>query len=243
MTTLEEAQKILETYGIKAEKGESGTFEVPERKYVLEEYKVLKERRYSIPTPAKLLYVRPAMFPCLFGFESWCWVRKYRDPVIDFVINAVSVDDVHVYLLAGRIEGKIVTKFFNESEEGETWEENVKTGEKRNRKKVEGSADLSGRFKELITLRKIREKLAEVRNAIRKTEPDASVEIESGFEKKGYLEMIKTILDLLLTGQIYVDDEITVRVRYTWLGEERVVERDVRVRAYLPVRNVHWHLW
>jgi len=159
------------------------------------------------------------------------------------VINAIAVDDVHVYLLTGRITGKIITEFFNKSEEGETWEENIKTGEVRNREKVKGSADLSGNFFEEVILRKIREKLAEIRNVIKKTKPNVKIQIESAFEKKGYLETIKSILNLLLTGSIYVDDKIKVRVSYIWLGEEKVIEREIRVRAYLPVENVHWHLW
>jgi len=91
--------------------------------------------------------------------------------------------------------------------------------------------------------KQIREKLAEIRNVIKKTKPNVKIQIESAFEKKGYLETIKSILNLLLTGSIYVDDKIKVRVSYIWLGEEKVIEREIRVRAYLPVENVHWHLW
>jgi len=247
MIRLEDAIKLLESYGIHgAKKGDSGTFKVPKKKFVLEKYEVVSERRYTRPSPTKPLYIVPKFLPflpCLFGFEPWCWVRKYKEPVIDFVIHAIAVDDVHVYLLTGRITGRIITEFFNKSKEGETWEENVKTGEVRNRKKVKGSADLWGNFFERIILRKIREKLAEIRNVIRKTRPNVKIQIESNFEKRGYLEMIKTILNLLLTGSIYVDDKIRVRVSCVWLGEERVIEREIRVRAYLPVENVHWHLW
>lgn len=243
MTRLEDAIKLLESYGIYgAKEGDSGAFEIPKKEFVLEKYEVLGERRYSKPSPIKPLYIRPMFLPCLFGFEPWCWVRKYKDPVIDFVINAIAVDDVHVHLLAGRITGKIVTEFFNKSEEGETWEENVKTGEVRNREKVKGSAELSGDFFEEVILREIQEKLAEIKNIIKRTKPDDKIRIESEFEKKGYLEMIKSILSLLLTGSIYVDDKIKVRVSYTWLGEERVTEKEIRVKAYLPVRNVNWHL-
>lgn len=242
MIRLEDAIKLLESYGIYgAKKGDSGTFEIPKKEFVLEKYEVLSEKRYLIPLPMKALYIQ--FLPCLFGFEPWCWVRKYKEPVIDFITNAIAVDDVHVYLLSGRITGKIITEFFNKSEEGETWEENVKTGEVRNREKVKGSADLSGNFFEEIILREIQEKLAEIRNVIKKTQPDAKIQIESEFEKKGYLEMIKSILDLLLTGRIYVDDKIKVRIAYSWLGEGRTIEREIKVEAYLPVENVYWHLW
>ncbi len=241
----EDAIKLLEGYGVYgAKKGDSGEFQIPTKHYVQESYDVVEEKTYSIPTPIKPFYILPQfIIPCIFGFEPWCWVRKYKNPVIDFVINATKVKDIDVYLLSGRITGKIQTEFHNKSEEGETWEENVKTGEQRNREKVKGSADLSGNFNENILLKKIDEYLAKIKNTIDKTQPDIKVEITSDFEKKGHWNMIKSILDLLLTGSIYVDDDINVKVSYTWLGDIKTVERSVRVRAYLPVDNVNWHLW
>jgi len=244
MVAKEEALQLLRSLGVR-EISESGSFKVAPRKYEMVRYKVLRERRYSIITPAKIFFLlsqRP-MFICLFGFEPWCWVRKFKDPVIDFLINAIAVDDVHVYVLRGLITGKIVTNFFNKSKEGETWEENVLTGEQRNRTTVEGSADLSGKFREIITMQDINENLADVENVIERTKPEAKIEIETGFEKRGYIELIKSILSLLLTGRIYVNDYIKVKVAYSWLGENRVVEKDIAVRAYLPVRSVSWHLW
>lgn len=243
---LEDAIELLESFGVYgAKEGDSGVFEVTPGEFKIESYEVLSERVYSERVKPQFW---PLPLPCLFGFEPFCWVRKFAEPVIDFVINAIAVDNVDVYLLRGRITGEIVTSFFNRSEEGETWLENVKTGEQRDRHKVEGSADLQGPFSESILLKEIEEKLAEIRNTIRTAAggavpPDAKVEIRSTFEKTGYIDMIKNILSILLKGTIYVDDKIHVQVTYPWLGEMRTVERDIKVTAYLPVRNVRWHMW
>lgn len=201
---------------------------------------------YLLPT--KLLYmlqvVRPMCFICLFGFEPWCWVRKYKDPAIDFAINAIKVKDVHVYLLRGRITGKLPTDFNNKSTEGETWEENIATGEETEHEKVTASADLDGRFNEEIFLRDINETLTKLEDiSISKTKPKAKITITSDFEKRGYLSMIRSILDLFLTGSIYVDDKIPVTVEWEWLGEKKSKSKDIKIRAYLPTENVRWHLY
>jgi len=247
----EEAKKLLSSYGISAKRGDNGTFRVTPGVYKQVSMKVVTGKvktAYILPT--KPLYmletVRPMFLPlpCIFGFEPWCWVRKYKDPEIDFGINAVKVRDVDVYLLRGRITGKIDTKFENMSKEGETWEENVKTGEQRNRENVDGSADLDGKFDEEIFMRKISETLAKIEDRfIKKTEPDAKIKITSDFEKKGYLNMIKSILDILLTGSMYIDDKIKVTVEWSWLGEKKSKSKDISIRAYLPVENVNWHMW
>jgi len=244
-----EAKKLLSSYGISAKRGDSGTFRVTPGVYKQVSIKVVtgKEKTaYILPT--KPLYVleavRPMFLPCIFGFEPWCWVRKYKDPVIDFAINAIKMRDVDVYLLRGRITGKIDTKFENMSKEGETWEENVKTGEQRNRENVDGSADLDGEFDEEIFMRKISETLAKIEDRfIKKTEPDVKIKITSDFEKKGYINMIKSILDILLTGSMYIDDKIKVTVEWSWLGEKKSKSKDISIRAYLPVENVNWHMW
>ena len=117
MVAKEEALQLLRSLGVR-EISESGSFKVAPRKYEMVRYKVLRERRYSIITPAKIFFLlsqRP-MFICLFGFEPWCWVRKFKDPVIDFLINAIAVDDVHVYVLRGLITGKNSYKFLQQIE-------------------------------------------------------------------------------------------------------------------------------
>ncbi|RLF58194.1 MAG: hypothetical protein DRN25_05520, partial [Thermoplasmata archaeon] len=214
---INEAKKLLESYGIYgAELGDSGVFDVTPgyyRQVSVEEEVGPEETAYLLPD--KPLYilsdVRATFLPCIFGFEPWCWVTKYKDPVIDYVINATRVKDVDVYLLRGRITGKIETNFENKSEEGERWEENVKTGEQRNREKVKGSADLDGVFDEIIHLKDINKTLSELKDRIiNETKPDYKITIESNFEKKGYIDMIKSILSLLLRGKIYVDDKIEV---------------------------------
>jgi len=196
------------------------------------------------------LLFRPAEVPpwvaqvfCIFGFEPWCWVRKYKDPDIKFDIKAVKADNINVYLLSGRITGTIVTMFNNNSEEGETWLENVRTGEQKDRQKVEGSADLSGNFSESILIKKLNETLAQVKNAIDKTKPKVKVDINTNFEKKGYVDMIKNIFRILLEGKIYVDDDINVTVSWQWLSQTKSKSYKIHVTAYLPVGDVHWHLW
>jgi len=246
-----EAIKLLRSYGISAKRGYSGTFRVTPGVYKQVSMKVVTGKvktAYVLPTKALYMLetVRPMFFPlpCIFGFEPWCWVRKYKDPEIDFGINAVKVRDVDVYLLRGRITGKIDTKFENMSKEGETWVENVKTGEQRNRENVDGSADLDGKFNEEIFMRKISETLAKLEDrVIDRTEPDAKIKITSNFEKKGYINMIKSILNILLTGTMYIDDKIKVTVEWSWLGEKKSLSKDIEIRAYLPVENVSWHMW
>lgn len=247
MITEEEAKKLLEEFGIKEAKvGDSGSFDVTPGEFKIYSVESIDEEHRISVDPSHILYVTPNILPpafCIFGFEPWCWVRKYKDPEIDFDIFAYKVKDVNVYLLKGEIHGKIVTRFFNKSKEGETWEENVKTGEKRNHEKVEGSADLEGDFKEEILMKKIDEVLAKVSNAISKIKPKVKIKIESSFRKKGYINMIKTILKYLLTGTIYVDDDIEVTVYWTWLGKRHKLTRKVHVSSDLPVENVNWHLW
>jgi hypothetical protein len=85
--------------------------------------------------------------------------------------------------------------------------------------------------------------LSEVKDrAIDTVGPGDKITIESVFEKSGYIDMLKTILRLLLTGTIYVDDKINVTVQWTWLGERKKQSKDIKIRAYLPVKNVHWHM-
>jgi hypothetical protein len=122
---INEAKKLLESYGIYgAELGDSGAFKVTPGSYIqvsIEESIGPEETEYLLPD--KPLYilsdVKPTFLPCIFGFEPWCWVIKYKNPIIDFLINAIRVKDVHVYLLRGKIIGKTETNFENKSEEGE----------------------------------------------------------------------------------------------------------------------------
>jgi len=239
----------LKKFGIEGEAGQSGVIHTLETEYKQEEKRVVRsEERTVSATPERLFYtlqlVHPLAFPCIFGFEAWCWERKYADPSIYFEIKGVKADDIDIYVLSGKIEGKIITKFTNWSEEGETWEENKKTGETRNRHKVDGSADLSGNFDEIINLRDIDEKLAKIKDrTIKKTEPDLSINIKSDFKKSGYFDLLKSIFDLLVVGKIYIDDSITVTVRYKWRGETKEVSKDIDIRAWLPVGDVNWHAW
>ena len=245
---LAEAKAVLKEYGISAKEGDSGEFEVTPGVYKQVSIEVTKEEETAYPLPTRPLYILQEnpipILPCIFGIEPWCWVIKYKDPIIDFDIHAVEVRDLDVYILRGLITGKIYTKFENKSVEGEIYEENVRTGEKRNERTVYGSADLDGDFDETIYLREIKEELAKiVKRYIRRTEPYASFSVKSNFEKRGYIEMIKSILRLLLTGSIYVDDIIKVTVEWLWRGERKSITRDIKIQAYLPVRDVRWHLW
>jgi len=209
------------------------------------EYKIIsKEVNLVKESPAKGK-PEPLFIPwlCLFGFEPWCWVRKYKEPVINFDIHAIQARDVHVHLLNGYITGVIDTLFHNMSEEGKTWLENIKTGEKREERPIEGSADLLGDFVETIIIKKINEVLADIRNRIDKTSPKVQVTIDSNFERRGYVDMIKNIFNILIAGKVRVDDDIEVTVTYNWLGETISKTYNVHVEADLPVEDVHWHLW
>jgi len=265
--SLEEAIELLEESGIYGAKyGSSGRLKVPKTEYVKLKEEVISESISSRPLPTKPLYrlaqaTQRAQFlplwpPCIFGFEPWCifyepptprWIRKYAPPKIDFDIHAIKVKKADVYLLRGRIEGELDTLFFNKSEEGETWEENPETGEQRNRQKVPGSADLWGFFRELVTLKKIQELLADVRSTLGSTaeriKPQVKITINNHFTKESYREMIKNIWNILKEGRMWVDDDFDVTVRYNWLGEEKTITKKIHLEAYLPVDEVDYHLW
>jgi len=229
--------------------GGSGKIEVPKTEYIKLKEEVVKESVSSRPLLTKPLYILTQttqniqFFPCIFGFEPWCWVRKYAPPKIDFDIHAIKVKKADVYLLKGRIEGELDTLFFNKSEEGETWEENLKTREKRNIQKVRGSADLWGSFREIITLKKIQEQLVDVRSSIVRTKPQVKIIISNRFIKESYREMIKSIWNILKEGRMWVDDDFDVTVKYNWLGEEKTITKKIHIEAYIPVEEVHYHLW
>jgi len=210
--------------------------------YKIVEEEVVEEKEYVIPTPAALipLIEENWFLPCIFGFEPWCWVRKYKDPVINFVIHAIEVSDANAHLLKGEIDGTITTLFQNKSEEGWTWLYNVKTHEVKDKHKVKGSADLSGNFKENIVVEALDEVLCKIKNTISKTKPGKEVKIKTTFKKKGYMKTIVSILEILLTGHIYVDDEVNVKVEYQWKGDMHVVEKKIKIKAWLPVKNVHF---
>lgn len=237
---------MAEFHGMTVERGDSGFIKVKPKPYeqISKEEKTVSVESFA--TPIRPLYniIATSVIPCVFGCEPWCWVTKYTAPVIDFAIEAIGIDNVDVYILAGRITGRLTTSFENKSEEGKQHQENVKTGETRNRRNVEGSADLSGSFDESVSLREIDEKLAEVTNrTIERTEPDCKIAIESEFERKGYVSLLKDIFDLLTSGTIFVDDEIKVTVEWDWLGERKRMTKKFNIKARLPVENVNYHAW
>ena len=241
---VEYIREYLVRLGIKsAEYANEGTVKTPKAEYEM----ISKEVKLVSESPRKQStrgIVETTFFPlfCIFGFEPWCWVRKYMEPDIKFDIHATKARDVHVHLARGYIEGVIDTLFHNMSKEGKTWLENVKTGERREERTVMGSADLLGSFAEKVIIKKLNEALADIENKIDKTKPNIKVTIDSGFEKRGYLDMIKNIFNILIKGKVYVDDDIDVTVSYSWLGETRSRTYKIDITANLPVEDVHWHL-
>lgn len=224
------------------EPGESGVIGVDSKPYRVVESssEVVSKSSRPLLSPFRVW----SFLPCIiFRNAPWCWVRQYTNPAIQFSANAVKIDDLHIYLLSGRVEGRVVTRFRNQSEPGEVWFENRETGETTDRQVVEESAMLNGRFNESIFLKNVDVALAEIRNLVSSLRPDAVIEVDTGFVKTGVLDLIGTILDLFLNGQVYVDDDIDVTVSYDWMGERHTIEKRFRYKAYLSVGNVHWHAW
>lgn len=239
-----EAVKVfLRGLGIKeVEYTSNGTVKPREHKYkmIAKKVEVVGESRKRIRPELMVQQFIPLF--CIFGFEPWCWVRKYQEPKIDFEIHALEVDDVDVHLLKGDIEGTIITRFFNKSEEGKTWLENVKTGERREERTIEGSADLSGKFDESILIKKLNEVLAEIKNKVDRTRPKMEVRINSRFKHHSYWDMVKNIFKILISGKMNVDDDIQITVYWNWLGEEHSRTYNIHIEAELPVGEVRWHL-
>jgi len=239
----EQAREFLRGLGVKPT--DEGEFPLPELPYVKERVETLEVETTVLPLPISPFQVVPKFFPflCILGVEPWCWVREYTDPQINFENKAILAKDITVRIIWRRLEGKIETEFINNSTPGETWVRNVRTGEIRDRRVVAQSAELTGSFSENIFLRAIEEMLARVRNFISRTASGMKSSVDSAFEKRGTLELIKSILTILLTGRIYVNDDIKTTVVYYWAGKRHSISKTDRIVAYLPVKNPRWRVW
>ena len=247
--TREEAINFLRDFGV--EPDTEGVFVVPQYPYEELSVEVLGEEtkaEHVLPPPDQIPrraeLVGPAFLPCFFGFEPWCWELETKPPSIAFDIRATAVEDLVVHVMGGRIVGEIETEFTNNSEPGMIRRRNRRTGETTPWEVVEESSDLRGEFSENIFLRAIQEVLADIRGFIRRTSGGGmKYRTENRFEKRGVVELIQTILSLLLTGRISVNDTVNTVVYWWWEGQRHTKTRRVRIIAHLPVRNVRWSLF
>lgn len=221
---------------------EDGSYTPPKKPYrvVRSSSQIISTKSYPILEPVERIKF---IIPCLFGFAPWCWTRKRTRPVIQFFANAVKVKDLHIFLLTGVVEGEVSTRFRNESTPGTTSLENRKTGEITEPQPVEESATLDGDTEETLFLKDVNTTLVEIRRSVSNLRPQVERTVDTHFRKTGLVAIIKTILDLLLKGAVYVDDDIEMTVSYVWAGKKNIITKTFKYEAYLPVGKVNWHVW
>ncbi len=240
--TAEEQQVIreLQELGISPAKS-SGNLEVKTGSYTLHDYQVENVSPERVQATLQLLPLPPPPpLPCIFGFEPWCWVKKAVKPIIRFKSNAFVVKDVNVKLLRKTIQGRVDVFFFNDSLPGIVWEENVKTGQRRNLRKVYPL--LNSLFSSNLKAVEVGQKLANIAGNFTFVPPKVTKTTGASFiTRYSTLGMIKAILQLLLRGTVRVEEVSLHKVSYRWMDRIRTFTARLRINATLPVRGkVRW---
>lgn len=187
---------------------------------------------------------------CRLGFKFFCpaedvenWVTKYIDPVINPVTHPVSIEQADFYVLSGYMTGNIKTVVDNiGSSEGKSYEENTVTGETRNYKNIQGSANVDHKGIARHIMKDINELLAKVENTVYDVAPSVQVNPVSTFRKDGYYDMLLNIYNYFMNGNINIQSGIDVLITYQWFGTKQI-KQHVDVNTDLPVSNVNWHVW
>lgn len=192
---------------------------------------------------------------CRFGFKLFCsilpgqpgqdaWETKYIDPVIKAITYPTSLDNVNFYVVSGYMTGDITTVLDNkQSTNGRTYEQNTRTGEKRNDQEVYESSTINheGIAKHVIS--KLNELISD-NNIVNKSTDVRQVEVsmKAIFKKDGYYNMLKNIYDYFMSGSVNIDSDINVTITYEWNGTQTKTQT-IKINVDLPVKNVNWHLW
>ena len=187
----------------------------------------------------------PSFPPCLLGIEPWCWLKSFKPPKIGFNLTPFKLTNVTYYVFINtRVTGTVVTRFGNTSEEGEEVEKHQKSGEERNRQKVEGSADLTGTVDHSMSLPDLaNEVLAKIRGVFTGLTPGNLLDMEGAFEKRGVVKLLKSIVSQLLSGKIGTSNGIDVVMSYSFAGRPKTINRHLEIGMLLPVEGKVKYRW
>lgn len=186
--------------------------------------------------PFCILYLRPRC-------RKESWISKIIPPGIFLKALPIKLTDVNVYLLKGKISGKIVSKADNSSTEGYTYEENAETGEKRNVNYDEKSDELTGGIRKTLNSTNIGKKIVDTMGNMPRVYGGSSTEVSGTFETGGLLDFIQELLRYLITGKIDINGTLTGKINWEFLGKPYSKSTAWDVQGKLPVSNVRWGLW
>lgn len=191
--------------------------------------------------------------PACFGFAP-CWLRpgccvedtEWFPPRIDFGTWPVRIPEARLHVFSARLEGEIRTRFDNRSEPGE--KQVTRTcfcqggDEGVERSTVDGSATLDSDQRDRIVVSDLGETLDKVRTQFNQVPPDRQRGVEASFDKRGALEVLQAIVDIMLSGSMVVDSRIEATVSWMWRGKVKKRSEVIRQRVRLPVDrvNVFW---
>ena len=177
--------------------------------------------------------------PCIFGFEPWCWLPDFLDPKILFKLSPLKIQNAQFHVLTRSVEGDVVHRFENHSEEAVGDEKNQRTGATRNSgKAISGSADLNGDFLSRITHDLAPDKvLAEVKDIIQKTSPLNYVDMTGHFTSGGLIGFFEQIYEHATSGTLYTSAGIDTTLKYTLPNGEHGKSLHLDLKLSLPVEG------
>ena len=179
------------------------------------------------------------------GLECSRTSEDYTDPEISLRDNPQKIPEVTAYFnpLNARIEGQMEITGENFSKPGEVITKTAykcKEEVEEEIQVVDESAVLDMGASHNVVANAIDETVDTFRSTIPGVRPERSQSATLTFRKEGFIEVLKSLFDIFLTGSMVADVTGTINVSYQWKGSIKNRSFDVDSRLRLPVESANY---